>query len=94
MKSKQFSLLFKSASQLTYERYTVNDFGDIFDHPDFRRNVRTAIFSYGNLQSLRNPNVQEVIETYIQMRTFNFIAVDYSLSWILDGVGGDKKLNY
>lgn len=64
----------------------MNNFDNIFDHPAFRRNVQITIFSYGNLQTLQTPNVQEVIESYMRTGNVNFVAVDYILSWILDGV--------
>lgn len=70
----------------------MSDFGHIFDHPGFDRNARTTIFSYGNLQTLGNTHVQNVINSYLSNRSQNFIAVDYSLSWILDGVSKTKNL--
>jgi hypothetical protein len=74
-------------------RYTPSQFGNIFDHLAFDRNARTTVFSYGNLQTLQNTNVQNLINSYLNNGSQNFVAVDYSLSWILDGVRIlDKKI--
>lgn len=66
----------RSGSIQTAEFNHVN-FGELINHPSFRRDINTILFHYGAGQTLNTLQVNDVITSYMFNRGYNFVAVTY-----------------
>lgn len=64
-------------SNYSTQSYTVDNLEAILDNPKFDRRKRTAIYSYGFVQTISQSSVREIVDAYLQNGDFNFLLVNY-----------------
>jgi hypothetical protein len=57
--------------------YTVDNFQQIINHASFIRTRNSLMFHFGSGQSVVTPQVNDVIQSYFNRNTHNFIVVNY-----------------
>lgn len=63
--------------------YTVDNFHNIYDHPSFVRTRASIIFHFGTAQTLVTPQVNDVIQSYFNRQTHNFVVVNYDETGVI-----------
>jgi hypothetical protein len=57
--------------------FTVDNLHQIYDHPSFVRTRPSIIFHFGTGQTLVTPQVNDIVQSYFNRMTHNFVVVNY-----------------